>query len=231
MASISKFGLTNNQLKIIAMLTMLIDHVGVALLPGVETLRVIGRLSFPIFAYMIAEGCRYTKNRVRYLSTLAGLAIVCQTANFIATRSLYQCVLITFSISVALIFCIDRYLEKKTAARLFLALFAVTAAVFVTVCLPVLLKGRGFEVDYGVFGTLLPVAVYFARGKIQKLVCCAVLLSALAMTLGTRQWLGLLALPLLFLYNGKRGKLNLKYLFYIFYPCHLAVIYLIQSLI
>ena len=76
---------------------MLIDHVGVALLPQLEILRVIGRLSFPIFAYMIAEGCRYTKNRVRYFGTLAGFAIVCQTANYIATGSLYQCILITFS--------------------------------------------------------------------------------------------------------------------------------------
>ena len=210
---------------------MLLDHVGVALFPGVEILRVIGRLSFPIFAYMIAEGCRYTKNRARYLGTLAGLAIVCQMANFIATRSLYQCILITFSISVTVIFCIDGYIKKKTYPALILALVSAVAAIFVTVCLPVLLKGRGFEVDYGVFGTALPVAVYFARGKMQKLICCVLLLSALALVLGTRQWLGLLSLPLIFLYNGKRGKLNLKYLFYIFYPCHLAAIYLIQMIL
>lgn len=227
----SKLGLTNNQLKIIAMVTMLIDHVGVALLPQFVILRVIGRLSFPIFAYMIAEGCRYTKNRVRYFGTLAGFAIVCQTANYIATGSLYQCILITFSISVALIFSIDRYLKKQTYASLILALILGIAAIFVTVCLPVLLKKYGFEVDYGVFGMLLPVAVYFAKGKVQKLVSCAILLSALAMMLGARQWLGLLSLPLLFLYNGKRGKLNLKYMFYIFYPSHLAVIYLIQMIL
>lgn len=48
--------LSGNQLKIIAMITMLIDHIGVNLFPSVTILRVIGRLSFPIFAYMIAEG-------------------------------------------------------------------------------------------------------------------------------------------------------------------------------
>ena len=61
-----KFGLTNNQLKIIAMISMLIDHIGVAMFPNVMILRIIGRLAFPIFAYMIAEGCFYTKNKARY---------------------------------------------------------------------------------------------------------------------------------------------------------------------
>lgn len=55
--------LSGNQLKIIAMITMLIDHIGVNLFPSVTIMRVIGRLSFPIFAYMIAEGCRYTRDR------------------------------------------------------------------------------------------------------------------------------------------------------------------------
>ena len=57
------FGLTNNQLKLIAMLSMLIDHVGMLLFPGVRVLRIIGRLAFPIFAYMIAEGCAHTRSR------------------------------------------------------------------------------------------------------------------------------------------------------------------------
>ena len=53
---VKKFGLTNNQLKIIAMVSMLFDHVGKELLPQYTVLQIIGRLAFPIFAYMIAEG-------------------------------------------------------------------------------------------------------------------------------------------------------------------------------
>ena len=53
-------GLTGNQLKLIALITMTIDHVGMMLLPQLRILRAIGRIAFPIFAYMIAEGCRYT---------------------------------------------------------------------------------------------------------------------------------------------------------------------------
>ena len=74
----NRFGLTNNKLKIIAMISMLIDHIGVALFPYVEIFRIIGRLAFPIFAYMIAEGCRYTKNRKKYLGIILGMAIVFQ---------------------------------------------------------------------------------------------------------------------------------------------------------
>ena len=57
--------MTGNQLKIIALIAMTIDHVGLILLPQVELLRIIGRLSFPIFAYMIAEGCFFTHDKKR----------------------------------------------------------------------------------------------------------------------------------------------------------------------
>ena len=56
----SPFGLTGNLLKLIAMLTMTIDHIGVILLPQYRILRIIGRLTMPIYAFMIAEGCHYT---------------------------------------------------------------------------------------------------------------------------------------------------------------------------
>ena len=78
-----KFGLTNNQLKIIAMISMLIDHVGVVLFPKLKILRIIGRLAFPIFAYMIAEGCQYTRNRFKYLLIIAGMGITYQVVYFI----------------------------------------------------------------------------------------------------------------------------------------------------
>ena len=54
----SRLGLTNNQLKILAMIAMFMDHFGKQICPDVMILQVLGRLAFPIFAYMIAEGCR-----------------------------------------------------------------------------------------------------------------------------------------------------------------------------
>ena len=55
--------LTGNALKILAALFMTIDHIGVMLFPRVLVLRIIGRLALPIFAFMIAEGCKYTRNK------------------------------------------------------------------------------------------------------------------------------------------------------------------------
>ena len=73
-SKMKKISLTNNQLKIIAMLAMLSDHIGKVLLPQYQILQIIGRLAFPIFAFMIAEGCFYTKNKVRYFLTVFLLA-------------------------------------------------------------------------------------------------------------------------------------------------------------
>ena len=56
------WGLSASTLKIIACILMVVDHLGAILLPQYMILRVIGRLSYPIFAYFIAEGCRYTRN-------------------------------------------------------------------------------------------------------------------------------------------------------------------------
>ena len=61
-----QFGLNGNTLKIIAAITMLIDHTGFLLFPQSVVLRVIGRLAYPIYAFMIAEGCRHTRNKLRY---------------------------------------------------------------------------------------------------------------------------------------------------------------------
>ena len=90
------FGLTGNQLKIIAMLTMTCDHVGLQLLPQWGFLRILGRLALPIYAWMIAEGCRHTRSRKKYLLRLASLAALCQIVYFIAMGSLYMCILVTF---------------------------------------------------------------------------------------------------------------------------------------
>ena len=102
-------GFTGNELKLIALISMTCDHVGLQLLPDVQLLRILGRLAFPIFAYMIAEGCRYTRNRKKYLLRMVSLAALCQVVYFFAMGSLYQCILVTFSLSIGLIYAMDRW--------------------------------------------------------------------------------------------------------------------------
>ena len=70
--------LSGNALKIIAAISMVIDHTGVIFFPDVLIFRIIGRLGLPIFAFMIAEGCRYTKNKLKYFLSLLILGTACQ---------------------------------------------------------------------------------------------------------------------------------------------------------
>lgn len=223
------FGLTGNQLKIIAMVLMTIDHIGGRLLPEYRILRLIGRLAMPIFAYMIAEGCRYTKNRSRYLLTIAGFALVCQVVYLVVLNNLTQCILVTFSLSISLIYAVDYASQKKTLLSLAVLSGVFAAACYICVFLPKTLSG--FSVDYGFAGVLLPVFIYMGRTREERLLLTAGGLSVLAMIFGNQQWYALLSLPLLALYNGQRGKLRMKYLFYIYYPVHLAVIQGISWLI
>lgn len=223
----SKFGLTNNQLKIIAMVSMCLDHVGVQLLPQVLWLRMVGRLAFPIFAYMIAEGCRYTQNRMRYLLQLAILGIGCQTVFFIAARDWYQGILITFTLSVSVIFSIDAFLKRRNTPRLLLMTGVVLSTIFLSVAAPILFKESGFCVDYDFLGVFLPVGVYFARNKPEKLLVLSSVMIIMCATSAPIQWVSMLAVPLLLLYNGTRGRAKMKYVFYVFYPVHLVIIFLI----
>ncbi len=223
-------GLSGNALKIIAMVTMLCDHVGKILLPQYPILSVIGRLSFPLFAYMLAEGCFYTKNRRRHLLTVLLFALFCQAVCYVATGLWYQNILITFSLSIGTIFALDLFLRRNGSLPVILAISVLLLDLFLGVILPILTDDV-FLLDYGIFGVLLPVGIYYAKGPLRKLLMSGILLAIFALFTIPIQWYALLSLPLLALYNGTRGRLNLKYLFYLFYPAHLGLIYLIAMLL
>lgn len=227
----TKFGLTGNQLKLFALFAMTIDHIGAFLLPQYVVLRLIGRLAMPIFAWMVAEGCEHTKSRFRYLITMLGFGLVSQVISYLASGSLHQNILLTFSMSILMICVLDLANRKK--GFISLALMGITFTVFSYICLflPQDLPVSGFSIDYSIFGVLLPVAIYLGRTKQEKLLLGAVLLLPMAIVYGYYQWFAFLSLPLLALYNGMRGKARLKYLFYFYFPLHLAVIYGIAILL
>ena len=224
-------GLSGNQLKLIALIAMTVDHVGMLLFPYEAWFRVVGRLAFPIFAYMIGEGCAYTRHRGRYIGKMAGLALACQIVYYLFMDSLYQCVLVTFSLSVGLALLLNNAMKRSGIANWLLVVFGVAAVYFLTEILPGLLSGTDYGVDYGFFGVLLPVAVYMGKTRQQKFVFFSLGAAVLAAGYGGIQWYSLLALPLLMLYNGQRGKAKLKNLFYIYYPAHLVAIYAIGLIV
>ena len=226
-----QLGLTNNQLKIIALISMIIDHVGVAFFPDEDILRIIGRLAFPIYAYLIAEGCKHTKNRKKHLGLIAGMAFVFQIFYFVFMNDLYMGILVTFSLSIAFIFTIESFIKNNSPVnRAFMSIIFIGLCYFGIAC-PELYADKGFYIDYGVWGIFLPVLIYFAPNKLTKICVTTLTIVAMAIFAKPLQWWALLAVPLLALYNGKRGKARIKYLFYIVYPLHLVVIYIIMFLI
>lgn len=225
-SNIFRSGLTGNQLKILAMIAMTCDHIGVQLFPQTLWLRVLGRLAMPIYAFMIAEGCRHTRDRKKYFLRLFGLGALCQTVYLVAMGSLYMCILITFSLSVILIYLMDMVEQEKSLKNWSRLLAGTLLAFFLCVVLPDLLPHLDYEIDYGLPGVLLPVLIYGAgtRGLL-------IGLALVALQYGSIQWLAFLTVPLLLLYNGQRGKANIGKLFYWYYPIHLVVIYGISLLI
>lgn len=215
--------MTGNTLKIIAAIAMLIDHVGLMFFPEIALFRIIGRLAFPIFAFMIAEGCKYTRSRLRYFLQLFGLALGCQIVYFIADGSMYLSVLFTFSLAVLTIFALQYCKAKPTALPILLFVTAVTA---------VYALNRIFDIDYGFFGCMLPVfAAAFHSTRFDKpllnILMLALGLLLLWYSLGGLQLYAFAAVPLLLCYSGRRGKIKMKYFFYIFYPAHLALLQVI----
>ena len=226
-----KFAILNgNHLKLIAAFTMLLDHAGILLFPHVRLFRILGRLAYPIFAYMIAEGCRYTRNKLRYFLLVFGLGAVCQLVYYFFSGDTYLNILLTFSCSILLVYALQAMYQAKTWQK-----EALWSIVFAAGFLGAYGLTRILSIDYGFWGIMTPVFASFAFVRKMPRWASVLLLGAglvlLAADLGGTQHYGLLALPLLLLYSGERGKYRMKYFFYIFYPAHLVVLQGISMLI
>ena len=223
-------GLSGNQLKLLAVMLMTIDHIGAILYPNVLWLRLIGRLAYPIFAYMVAEGCTHTRSLPRYFATMAAMAAVCQVAVYFVTGSLYQYILVTFSLSIGLVCLLKKAKDTNHMLWWLLSAAGIGVVWYLTQWLPVKLRGTDFSIDYSFWGVMLPVAVWLGKTRQQKLLITAGVLVLIAGDPNQIQMLSLCALPLLMLYNGQRGKMKLKYFFYLYFPVHIVALEIIALL-
>ena len=245
-----KPGLTGSTLKWIAIITMLIDHIGAALLelgllPKIadavlagnsfdyvmadyhfwygfdDVLRAIGRLAFPIFCFLMVEGFLHTKNVKKYALRLGLFALISE---------------IPFDLAFN-----ERILEvsyQNVFFTLFIGLLMLIGLKYFEETLPPHISWLRFIValtgillaiflrtDYDAFGILLIVLLYEFR-NLPKLRCIA---GAILMLFNSTT--GCLAFILIWFYNGERGKQLPKYFFYAFYPVHLLVLWLVRMLI
>lgn len=242
-------------LKLIAMLTMFIDHAGKMLFPRYQILRIIGRIAFPIFAYTTAVGCVYTRDPLRYLKRMTVLALITQPIYAMALRhtvpSMFEfdfamrpiraciqfyvqswvgqpSVLLTLIIGIVLIICL-----RNRHISLFIAV-----ALAVWFC-------RG-KIDYGWQGVALILLMYmFIDKPALSIPCVAAFILWWGITrgnsyhfLGVRfsmETFAVFALPLIYIpmRTGKSGrKFRMpKWLTYGFYPGHMIVIYLLDTFV
>ena len=235
---------SGNALKFLAAAAMLIDHIGLILFPKIFALRAIGRLAFPIFAYMIAEGCRYTRRKARYLLIIFAEGAVCQAVLFAVERSWRAKwnVLLTFSLSILLVYSLQFAKARLAEDNDEIARKVLPLCLFFAAVAGVAILTLYVDVEYGFFGCLLPVFAALLhpaegreRGKWEKpwftVPLFGLCLLLICFTRDAVQYFSLFALLPLFFYSGKRGRWRAKYFFYIFYPAHLLVLYLVARLI
>ena len=151
--------LSGNALKIIGAIFMVIDHIGVMLFPHYKIFRIIGRISFPIFAFLIAEGARYTKNKVKYLGLLLGFSFVIQLVYYLYDHSLDFCILVTFSLSVILIYALQYFKKQIFREKISYPHLLLSAFIFLALATAIYFFCEYFFVDYSFAGVLVPVII------------------------------------------------------------------------
>ena len=227
--------LSGNALKIIALVSMTIDHIGYILLPELIWMRIVGRIAFPLFAFLIAEGCKHTKNKLKYFLLIFGLGVVCQLFSYFFGGQTKLNILLTFSFSIGLIYLLEwlkNSIKNKNSKHIALSSVAFVLSVVATYFFTSNnLSFSPLKVDYGFWGIMVPVVVSIFVNHYIKVCLFALCLVILCFGYSFTQWFCLLSVVLVLWYNGERGKHKLKYLFYVYYPVHLAVLYLLQFII
>lgn len=228
--------MTSAMLQWIAVLTMAVDHAGYLLFPEIPFLRAVGRLSFPIFSFLLAEGFRHTSNRKKYALRLAVFAVLSELpyelflygSERIGTLFPMKNVLFSLLLAFGALWCTEQgggFLFGSALLILGAELggFSYGAyGVLLTLCF--FLCGRAFS------GEEDPEGARRKRGLLAAalLAACTALYCAAHRSL-FQSWAVFAAIPLFF-YSGERGKRMPRYFFYVFYPAHLLLLLLLKSL-
>ena len=221
-----KFDFGRELLKIIAIVTMVSDHVSKILYPDLLLLQIIGRLSFPLFAYLVVLGVESTKKPGKYMATLLSFAVIAQFPYYLAFGiQPFDRLNILFSLFLCAVTIY--YYNKRSPLAL------------VPLLLSIILMTEG---SYYVVLTAVGMKLLKDKPKIGALALVALNLQFLFIPdfESQIQILSLLAVPLIFLHIKGRLKKEIlipenslaystrKYFFYVFYPLHLALLFLIK---
>ncbi|MFA9396963.1 MAG: TraX family protein [Clostridiaceae bacterium] len=230
-----KRSLNRNELKYIAIIAMLLDHIGMFFIPvtnpGGCILRVLGRLTAPIMCFFIAEGYFYTKSKKNYGLRLFVFAVISQFAYSFAHYNKWFTwdfnMIFTLFISFLVLLSYDKI--KNNILK------------WITIFVLIVISFNG---DWAIIAPLWVLVFWIFRDKPKEkfisygIISLTVVLSSLVfMVVNGYHWYGelwqlglFICIPLLLLYNGEKGKVSYlnKWIFYIFYPLHLVILGLIN---
>lgn len=213
--------LSGADLKHIAMVSMLIDHVNKGILfqraesPALVALSdlffILGRIAFPIFCFLLVEGFFHTRSKAEYLCNLLMFAVISEVPYDLFSDVMWvnwgvQNIFFTLALALGVIWSIDEIRKRSSWWPL--------AAVMITLLGCVIGVLAGFTYDY--YCVIVVVIFYLFHDK-------RLLGTALGALVMIKEYWSIPSFALLNLYNGKRGK-QIKWLNYWFYPVHLLLL-------
>lgn len=216
-------------IKWIAVITMLIDHVGMVFFPEYEILRWIGRISFPLFAFLLGEGYKHTSNIWKYFLRLGIFGVIsevlfdyCFYGEFFYPYK--QNIFFELLLGLLVLYLIDReYVIKGKDFTIYIQLVIVIIS-----C--IMAYFAHFSYEY--VGILLIVIMYYIRSYFPMFSLAAFVVYLIPYGIVNALFM-LLSLPLIYMYNGRAGNSakKLKWLFYIIYPMQFVVFIIIRDFI
>lgn len=250
--------LNSNMIKLIAIIAMTIDHIAWAVYQGYSThpaaivMHVIGRLTCPIMCFCVAEGYHYTRDVKKYTRRLFLFALISHVPYMLQSMSFKEfgwLSLVPFATGNGFF----GHVLNQTSVMWSLAIGLVMLRIADSEKLPkwskpilvILLCFAAFPADWSCIASLFILSIGTNRGKsLKQILWCLfyatiyalVYIFALNQTYGLIQFGVVLAIPVIALYNGERGKnpkFNkfMKWLFYVYYPLHLLIIFGITQIL
>ena len=209
-------------IKLIAAVCMLVDHIGYIFFPEQLIWRLIGRISMPLFAYSIARGYEYSrqKNTIpRYVKKLAAFAAVSQLPYSLMAGNRWN-IGLTWLFSLLLLISIDR--EDRSRLVKGIEVMAILAAAYL------------LNIDYGIYGVLMPLAM--RQRKYYNMFLSVVVLWAVYTLMngiaGLIQIASCTAVPILYAVVPQDSRIRLpKYFYYVFYPAHILLLVILKQII
>lgn len=270
-----KFQFNAFQIKIIALITMTLDHFSKYQTFTVnktfnDVLGIVGRIAAPLFLFMVVEGLRHTRSKPKYIFRLYIAGVVIGITNRIVekisgTGTLFDNTLPMLFYTALFAFCIENIIKNRSKIKSVCIAVCGLIVPFFFYIINVILQENGYSsiwriisilfpsplsVSYSIVFVIMGVAWYFIKNKIINCVILGLLSVACKLVPATvffavptvwlspvfistfglfvnDQWWMFLAIPFILLYNGEKGH-SLKYLFYIYYPLHVYVLFFIQ---